>query len=214
MAWFDEVSGEITRVPIHGKRIWLRAECDFVRNQATFQYSSDGKAFATIGLPHTMAYGLITFQGVRYSLFSYNTQPGSEGGYADFDAMEVKEGTARPIPYGKRIELWTQDGNAKLAFGKAGTVTVVDRGLGRVGLKTDGGFVSVDVDRNVSLRTGAPRELEAFQWIETFAGEVTLMSLATHRYLRLNPAEGKVRADSPGPRPDGRDGVRFRWRVR
>ena len=37
-----------------------------------------------------MAYGLLTFQGVPYSLFSCNTQPGG-GGHADFDAIQVTE---------------------------------------------------------------------------------------------------------------------------
>jgi hypothetical protein len=46
--------------------------------------------------------------------------------------------------------------------------------------------------------------------METPTGEVTLMSLATHRFLRIDP-EGQVRADSPGPRPDGKDGIRWRF---
>jgi beta-xylosidase len=210
---FDEVTGETTRAPIEGKRIWLRAECDFLSNQATFRYSTDGKVYTTIGQPHTMAYGLITFQGVRYSLFSYNTLPSSEAGYADFDAMHVEEEAARPIPYGKRIELSLHDGTAKLGFGNAGSFTVVDRGLGRVALQTDAGFVSVDGDGNVSLRVGSPLASESFQWMETFSGDLILMSIANHRYLGINPADGKPLADSPGPRPDGRDGVRFRWRA-
>ena len=97
---FDEVTGETSRAPVEGKRIRLRAECNFLENQAVFRYSADGKAWTSIGQPHTMAYGLITFQGVRYSLFSYNTQSGSEGGYADFDAIDVKEEAPRAIPYG------------------------------------------------------------------------------------------------------------------
>jgi hypothetical protein len=161
-----------------------------------------------------MAYGLITFQGVRYSLFSYNTGSAPDGGYADFDAIEIKEEPVKGIPYGKQIELSLHDGTGKLAFGKAAAFTVVDRGLGRVGLKTENGFVSVGRDSSVALREGAPRESEAFQWMETFNRDLILMSLATHRYLRINPADGKIVADSPGPRPDGRDGVRFRWQVR
>ena len=49
--------------------------------------------------------------------------------------------------------------------------------------------------------------------METFDGDLILMSLSTKRYLRVE-ASGRVLADSPGPRPDGQDGVRFRWRVR
>jgi xylan 1,4-beta-xylosidase len=50
--------------------------------------------------------------------------------------------------------------------------------------------------------------------METFDGDVIFMSLASNRFLRVNPTDVKVLADSPGPRPDGRDGVRFRWQVR
>jgi hypothetical protein len=50
--------------------------------------------------------------------------------------------------------------------------------------------------------------------METFTGETILMSLATHRFLRVDESTGAVFADSPGPRPDGRDGVRFEVRFR
>jgi hypothetical protein len=161
-----------------------------------------------------MAYGLITFQGVRYSLFSYNTHAGSEGGHADFDAIEVTEESGRSIPYGKQIELSLHDRTATLQFGQSGIFTVIDRGLGRVALRTNDGFVSVGGNHEVSLRAGGPSQSETFQWMETFEGEVILMSLASNRFLRVNPTDRKVLADSPGPRPDRRDGVRFLWRPR
>jgi hypothetical protein len=50
-----------------------------------------------------------------------------------------------------------------------------------------------------------------FQWIETPTGELVLMSLATNRFLRIDPRTGDVRADSPGPMPDDSDGARFMW---
>jgi hypothetical protein len=53
------------------------------------------------------------------------------------------------------------------------------------------------------------------RWIrKTFNGDLILMSLATNRYLRVNPEGGQVLADSPGPRPDSKDGVRLQWRTR
>ncbi len=214
LAKLDEVNGETTRVPLAETRVWLRAECDFIRNQATFRYSKDGKEFKDIGQPHSMAYGLITFQGVRYSLFSYNTLTGAEAGYADFDSIRVTEEAARPIPYGKQVELSLHDGAAVLKFGKTSVFTVVDRGLGRVALRAKEGFVSVDGNQTASLRAGAPGPSETFQSMETFEGDLVLMSLSSNRYLRINQTEGTVLADSPGPRPDGRDGVRFRWRLR
>jgi hypothetical protein len=95
-----------------------------------------------------------------------------------------------------------------------GSFTVVDRGLGRVALRAEDGFVSVDSDRAVSIRPDAPAQQETFQWIETFDWELTLLSLASNRYLRVDPANGRIVADSPGPRPGGQDGVRFHWRAR
>ncbi len=211
---FDEQTGRSSRVPLTNTRVWLRADCDFIKNTAGFRYSIDGKGYASIGEPHIMAYGLITFQGVRNSLFAYSTGAGAEGGHADFDSIEVTEEPRQAIPYGRQIELAVAGGTAKLRFGGANAFTVVDRGLGRVALGTGGRFVSVDRNRNVSLRRGAPEQAETFQWMETFDGEIILMSLATNRYLRVDQANGTTLADSPGPRPDGQDGVRFQWRVR
>jgi hypothetical protein len=211
---FDEQAGKRSRAPLKATRVYLRADCDFVKNTAGFRYSTDGRNYTSIGEPYTMAYGLITFQGIRNSLFAYNTQGGAEGGYADFDSIEVTEEPPRPVPYGKQIELTVRGSAAKLQFGTAAVFTAVDRGLGRVALRTDDGFVSVDQNRAVSLRRGGPGQAETFQWIETFDGELTLMSLASNRFLRVDPADGRILADSPGPRPDGKDGVRFEWRAR
>ena len=47
--------------------------------------------------------------------------------------------------------------------------------------------------------------------IETPTGELVLMSLATQRFLRIDPASGTITADSPGPVPNGSDGVRLVW---
>jgi beta-xylosidase len=215
LALFDEVTGQTSRIELNEKRIWLRAECDFVRNIARFSYSTNGKTFTNIGAPHTMAFGLITFQGVRYSLFSFNTKSGEiEAGYADFDSLEVKEVPRRPIPYGETITLKARGANANVHFDDHEAFRVVDRGLGRVALRTDQGFVSVDAERGISLRGGPPGNAETFQWMETFEGDLILMSLSTNRFVRVDPADGRVIADSPGPKPDGRDGVRLEWRSR
>lgn len=143
--------------------MWLRAECDFLKNIATFRSSIDGKNFNDIGQPHTMAYGLITFQGARKSLFAFNTQSGADSGYADFDSIEVSEESARPIPYGKQIELNLHDGSGKLKFGNNDSFTVTDRKLGRVALRTKDGFVSVNAKREVALSNGSPGLAETFQ---------------------------------------------------
>jgi hypothetical protein len=40
-------------------------------------------------------------------------------------------------------------------------------------------------------------------------GDLALLSLATHRYLRLDAESGAVTADHPGPRRGKPDGSRF-----
>jgi hypothetical protein len=47
--------------------------------------------------------------------------------------------------------------------------------------------------------------------METLYGDLMLMSLATHRYLRLEP-DGRVSSDSRGAEPDPNDGTTLRWR--
>ena len=214
------------RVKMAGSRVWLRADCEYNSQLARFSYSFDGKAFHAISDPFRMVGIGVTFQGVRYALFSFHRGSG-ETGFADFDSIEVKEpnphGITRLIPYGKQIELSAhghQPEFALLAEGsllraraeKATAFMVVDRGLGRVALQKGEKFVSVAPDGGVSMKRCTPRTDETFQWIETFTGELTLMSLTTHRYLRVDFRSGALLAESPGPEPNGPEGVRFDWK--
>jgi hypothetical protein len=48
--------------------------------------------------------------------------------------------------------------------------------------------------------------------METLYGDLMLMSLATHRYLRLEP-DGRISSDSRGAEPDPNDGTALRWRL-
>ena len=165
-----------------------------------------------------MVFQLKTFQGVRYALFSYN-QDGKAGGHADFDSIDVYQpnphGLMRAIPVGRRIRLagWKTGAAFAPGGGKAAPFAVKDMGLGRVALQSGAAWVSVDADGGVALRKGRPTQAESFQWIETPTGELVLMSLVTNRFLRIDPATHTIRADSPGPVPDGSDGVRFTWEV-
>jgi hypothetical protein len=84
-------------------------------------------------------------------------------------------------------------------------------GLGRVALQSGAAWVSVDAKGGVGVRKGQPGQAESFQWIETPTGELVLMSLVTNRFVRIDPVTHAARADSPGPVPDGSDGVRFTW---
>jgi hypothetical protein len=123
----------------------------------------------------------------------------------------------RPIPAGERGTLVLANA-PHIGLGTAlGTVicgtpepfTVEPVGLGRVALRHAGGLLSVTAGGVVTVG-GLGGAATEFQWIETPTGEVTLMALATHRFLRIAP-DSAIRADSPGPRPDGEDGTRFRF---
>jgi hypothetical protein len=214
---YDRSTGRTDRRPLSAARVWLRAECDFLTEQARFSYSTDGTRFQPLGPPFTMVFQLKTFQGVRYSLFHYNLL-GAPGGHADFDAMTVREpeprGITRPIPLGRTIAISTAVEGAPLRVGGEPAFQVVDRGLGRVALRTPSGYVSVDTagpTGRVTLRRGTPADAETFQWIETPYGDLALLSLATHRYLRIDPSTGTLSADHPGPEPGRDDGAQFAW---
>jgi len=208
---YDELTGTTSGGSKAATRLWLRAECDFLTNLASFSYSTDGKTFQPVDKPFPMAFGLLTFQGVRYSLFAYHSGAGPAG-FADFDSFTVTEPAKPAIPLRRQIRLTLAGKNDVVKINNLDSFTVVDRGLGRVALKAKSGFLSVAQDHSVTLKAGRPSPAETFQWIHTLSGELTLLSLSSHRYLRLDPATGVLRADSPGPLPGGRDGVRFDWR--
>jgi len=218
---FDQQTGKTKRVKLKAARIWLRADCDYLKEQSHFSYSTDGKKFVRFGEEFTSVFQLTTFQGVRPTLFAYNTQ-GAAGGHADFDSFTVNEphphGLMRRIPYGRAVKLLLFGSSSGLAvakdaakLGKPGLFRVVDMGLGRVALRSGGAYLSVLPDASIKMRKGKPAASESFQWMETPTGELILMSLQTNRYLRIDKSNATVTADSPGPRSDGADGVRFTW---
>jgi hypothetical protein len=216
---FNQLTGETSRVPLETNRVSLRAHCDFLKEKATFSYSTNGQTFEPLGGEFTMIFQLKTFQGVRYSLFHY-TQEDAPGGHADFDAFTVDEphprGLMRPIPYGQTIALKGFGEGLPLTVGGESRFKVVDRGSGRVALQTERGLVSVtssDSRNRVALTTGNPTDAETFQWTENVFGDLILLSLATHRHLRVDPDSRAVTADHPGPKPDRKDGSCFVWEV-
>jgi hypothetical protein len=103
---------------------------------------------------------------------------------------------------------------APVAVGTTSAFVVVDRGRGRVALRTTDGFLSVATKGEASrviVRRGDPGDAETFQWVETLYGDVAFLSLTTHRYLRLDAARGVLSADHPGLEPGRADGAQFRW---
>jgi hypothetical protein len=193
---FNEYTSKTERAAMTGNTLWLKADCDYLTETAQFSYSLDGKQFMPLGEPFEMVYQLTTFQGIRYSLFAYNS----------------------PIPYGKQIHLTGFQKNTGLAVqanalttGVPTAFSVVDMKLGRVALKAGNAYISVDRDGRTNLHATKPAAAQSFQWIETPTGELVLMSLATNRFLRIDSKSQAITCDSPGPVPDGSDGVRFVW---
>ncbi|MYN09329.1 glycoside hydrolase family 43 protein [Pseudoduganella aquatica] len=209
---FDEQTGEHSRVPLKAERVWLRVDGDFISERAKFSYSVDGKSFAPIGQERAMVFQLLTFQGMRYGLFNFNTA-GAAGGFADFDAIDIHEphpaGLMRPIPFGKQIQL--TDAPSTIL---SGAFAVRDMKLGRVALSRNGQFLTVDKDARLTLQSGQPGPAQSLQWIETPNGDLVLMSLVTHRFIRIDPKTGAITADSPGPNSGGSDGSRFVWKLK
>ncbi len=90
---------------------------------------------------------------------------------------------------------------------------VVDRGLGRIALQSGNDFLSMSATGQVTLRPGEPTVAETFPWIEALTGELTLLSLATHCYLRFDAESGRVCADHPGPQREEPSDCRLRWQT-
>lgn len=224
-----------TNPPAH---LWLRVHCNFDNDEAIFSWSADGRQFTPLGNPFTMTFQLTTFQGVRPTLFNYNTT-GQPGGYADFDNYTVEEprarGIEREIPMGRTITLTSGADGSFLAAdtrsnvlvnlaadsGEAKTSNVrfqvVDLGKGRVALKVASGrFVSAAEERVTlqDLAGKAPGEAESFQWINLMRGDTMFMSLVSHRYLGAKPNQpGPVTVTATGPRPARAGGACFKWKA-
>lgn len=225
---FNQFTGKTEQRAVTGSRIWLRTQCDFLRETATFSYSEDGITFQPLGIEFALVFQLKTFQGVRYSLFAYN-DAGAAGGYADFDSFTLEEphprGLMRAIPIGRAITLTVHESGVALGLkdgelstipsSAAGQFTVVDCALGRVALRaTDGRLLTVINTKGQSqviLSKGPRSSASTFQWIENVYGDLMLLSLGTDRYLRVDPSTGAITADHPGPAPDRRDGSCFDW---
>lgn len=229
---YNHLTGETAQAPITGNRVWLRAHCDFLKERAQFSYSLDGEEFRNLSDEFVMAFQLKTFQGIRYGLFAY----GSGGGYADFAKFTVQEPHPRaltqPIPTGKTIRLTNLSNgyvlvvsgdrlasvppSDPLASGATAKFRVEDRKLGRIALKTsDGRYFTVTglgPDGQVSLQRSAPGDAATFQWTEMQRGDLLLLSLVSHRHLRVAP-DGQLRADEPGAQYDRKNGASFAWQV-
>lgn len=234
----DQQTGKVNSEALTSQHIWLRVHCDFDINKAQFSYSTDGSNFQPLGDSVIMPYQLRTFQGVRYTLFNFNSK-GAAGGYADFNNFIVHEprsrGLTKPIPYGRSIILTSLADSTvlvnwkdfvrpvaatdALANNTVARFKVLDRGNGRIALQSeaDGGFVTVKGlggMAEVRIEKEEQGEASLFQWEDMLRGDLMLLSLATHKYLFVDPnAKSLSSADAPGTRPDRKDGSCFVWKV-
>ena len=233
---FDQRTNRLQTKKVHTARIWFRANCNFDTEFASFSYSTDGETFLPLGEQFIMAFQLKTFQGVRFALFNYNVK-GAIGGIAAFERFEVYEprpyGLTRPIPYGETVTFtnladstvlvnWRNflrpvSRSHQLAKGPGSRFRIIDKGNGRIALQSEigGGFVSVTGKGRISevrIENTDRGDASTFQWQDMQRGDVMLMSLKAHRYLCVDPNAGSLcSADSPGTRPDRKDGSCFVW---
>jgi hypothetical protein len=217
---FDQQTGKSDRVKIDTTLIWLRADSDSLKDKSGFSYSLDGNTIVQLGGSLIQPHQLTAFQGIRNTLFAYNTR-GAAGGYADFDSFSAHEPhpheLTRPIPCGRTVRLVS----AGLATGvkathlvKAGkpfAFRVVDVGFGRVAFRSGKRVPSVRSNERAAMVRRTPGKNESFQWMEAPSGELALASLGPTFDLRVNKSNGSVTADSPGPQPGGQDGMRLVW---
>ncbi len=235
LRWYDQASDKTIDQLLASSRVSLRVTGNYDNDLAYFSYSFDGQTFTSLGEGIRLPFQLKTFQGVRYALFAFNTV-GREGGFADFANFWVDEPLAdrsKNLPLGKVITL-TNVGNNHIAWansrgilhsvrpgskeanGSAARFRVHDRGQGRIALEAmDGsGFVTVvGIGLSADVRViKQESEGSLFQWQDMLRCQCMLLSLKTHRYVGLDPATGEpYSADSPGTRPDRKDGTVFNW---
>ena len=89
---------EIAAVPLSGKTVHLKVECEFepAPEVARFSYSLDGRTWIPIGRPSALKYTVPHFMGYRFALFYYATK--TAGGRVDFDYFRIGEGGGSPVP--------------------------------------------------------------------------------------------------------------------
>jgi xylan 1,4-beta-xylosidase len=87
LAQFDERIGTTTRIPLRSRRVWLRADCDFLRNQVGFRYRAGAASYAEIGPAHDVSHDAAAARSIQCSLFSCCTTPEDTGGYVEFESF-------------------------------------------------------------------------------------------------------------------------------
>ena len=233
LRWFDQAKNDTVDQPLTlpKQKLWLRSCGEYDKDEAEYEYSTDGVTYHSLGRTLRLTYQLITFQGSRHALFAFN-KDGHNGGYAEFDNFTVDEPCAdrsQNIPYGKSFRI------INLATGKPMHATshglmydtaqkdnsaqthfrLVDKGNGQVVLQCeDGRYVWVSgmgLAGDVRLTTDESKA-EVFLWQDYLNQEFMLMSMRTHKYVGKSPTTGSPYSmDYTGSDPARRNGAVFRW---
>ncbi|MBQ0073701.1 MAG: family 43 glycosylhydrolase [Prevotella sp.] len=227
----DTIDIELPSIIAKTGKIWLQLVGDYDNNLAHYAYSLDGKSFEQAGPEMRLSYQLVTFQGVRVSLFAFNKN-GKNGGTAQFDnftCVEHEADRSNNIPYGKTfriINLATglpmhaqphglmYDINAR-NHSKETKFHIIDRGNGKVALQCeDGRYVFVTgmgLPGDVRLTKDADKA-EEFMWQDYLNKEFMLMSTRTHTYIGKSPTTGSPYSmDYKGADPARKNGAVFKW---
>ncbi|NLX24523.1 MAG: family 43 glycosylhydrolase [Lentisphaerae bacterium] len=86
----SDIVKEVESVPLAQDKVYLKVDCDFDSDQASFYYSLDGAKWTQIGDEVQMVYTFTKhFMGYRFGLFNYATK--AAGGYVDFDFYRVND---------------------------------------------------------------------------------------------------------------------------
>lgn len=223
---FEQLNNDTTKLalqiqPGKGAKVLLRLVGDYDNNVSHYEYSLDeGKTFARLGGDMRLSYQLVTFQGVRVSLFAFNRN-GKNGGKVEFDNFTCVESYAdrsANIPYGKAIRIINLANNrpmfamphgllydtepvreapadAKVDDGsqKEMLFHIVDRGNGKVLLQCEDGryvFVSGMGLPGDVRLTTDASKAEEFMWQDYLGRHFMLMSTRTHTYIGKSPTTG------------------------
>ena len=228
---FEQAINDTIDTPFGGDKIFLRMVGDYDHDRAHYEYSLNGTDFKQLGREMPFSYQLISFQGSRHALFTFNHK-GAKGGYAEFDNFTVEEPMAdrsSNIPYGKSfriINLATGKPAIALEHGllydtdvkdhsKLTRFRIIDKGQGKVILRCeDGRYVfcaGYGIAGDVRL-TADESKAEVFLWQDYLNHEFMLMSMRTHKYIGKSPTTGSPYSmDFVGADPARRNGAVLRW---
>lgn len=76
-------SVEKARVELNQNQIYLKMDCDFTTDDATFSYSLDDKEWKQLGDKFHMIFSMEHFTGNKFAIFNHATK--TAGGYVDVD---------------------------------------------------------------------------------------------------------------------------------